>query len=315
MLNSDCVSLASSDVAYKNLSDTLKAKGEYQFLKKSLSKGKHGIHQGVYIVTPSGKLIKQIGWGWPLPDVDKINAQLKQSITDYQMMSRAERLGDVLLTEKDRSMPVESSLSPPRPWLQLRNTTRSYQFSEMNLFDIRHPAFVTVDKLWFSGLEKLQFVPSNTAKGTLEKVAPKALNTMLLNSHLITGRSAWWAEHIQKAEMEMKVVSSTSKQVVIYYRGTFNMHADSKWCKESYVGKLLGKAAWNPSRKQFTSFEWVSLGEHEIDELKSNMHRGSNQSVTVASRLVLDPQHECEQGIAPANWPNNYARELRAEVK
>jgi hypothetical protein len=315
MLTNDCVSLASSDVNYKNLSDTLKAKGEYQFLKKSLSTAKHGIHQGVYIITPSGKLIKQISWGWPLPDVDKINAQLELSITDYKKMSKAERLGDMRLTEMDRSMPVESRIIAPKPWLQLRNTTRSYKFSEMNLFDIRHPAFVTVDKLWFSEQEKLQFVPSINAVGTREKVAPKALNTMLLNSHLNVGRSAWWSEHIKQTEMEMKVISSNSKQMLIHYSGDFKMEANSKWCKESYTGKLLGKAVWNPSRKQFTSFEWVSLGDHGIDELKSNMHRGNTKLVTVASKLELDAQHRCEQGIAPANWPDNYARELRARVK
>lgn len=315
MLNSDCVSLASSDVKYNNLSDALKAKVEYQFLKKSLSTAKHGIHQGVYIVTPSGKLIKQIEWGWPTPDVDKMNTQLERAIGTYKKMSKSERLGSELLTEADRSMPQDARIIAPASWLQLRNTSRSYQFSDMNLFDIRHPAFVTVDKLWFSEQEKLQFVPSKVVKGTREKVATKALNTMLLNSHLITGRSAWWSEHIKQAEMEMKVISANSREVKIHYVGEFKMQANSKWCQESYTGKLLGKAIWNPSSKNFTSFEWISLGDHSIENLKSNMHRGNTKTVSVASKLELDPQHRCEQGIAPANWPDNYAREVKNALK
>lgn len=315
MLNSDCVSLANSDVKYNNLSDSLKAKGEYQFLKKSLSSAQHGIHQGVYIITPSGKLIKQVKWGWPTPNVDQMNAQLRQSIKDYKKMSREDRLGKARLSEADRSMPKQAKMTAPANWLQLRNTSRSYQFSDMELFDIRHPAFVTVDKLWFSEKEKLQFVPSKAVKGSKENVQPEALSRVLLNSHLITGRSAWWSEHIQHAEMEMEVVSANSREVRILYTGEFKMKANSRWCKESYDGKLLGKAIWNPSRKEFLAFEWVSLGDHEIDELKSNMHRGGTKSVTVASRLELDPQHKTEKGIAPANWPDSYARELRDRLK
>ena len=315
MLTSDCVSLASSDVEYNNLADNLKAKGEYQFLKKSLSTAKHGIHQGVYIITPSGKLIKQVKWGWPTPDVDQINAQLEESIRSYKKISKQERLGDLRLSEADRSMPKETMITAPSHWLQLRNTSRSYKFSDVNLFDIRHPAFVTVDKLWFSEQEKLQFVPSDTKTGARENVSPEALSRMLLNSHLIIGRSAWWSEHIQQAEMEMKVISSSSSSLVIHYAGKFKLDANSKWCKESYTGKLLGKAVWNPLKKQFTSFEWVSLGNHTINELKSNMHRGNTKSVSVASKLELDLQNKCEQGIAPANWPDNYSRNLRDQVK
>ncbi len=315
MLSSDCVSLASSDVKYNNLSEALKAKGEYQFLKKSLSGAKHGIHQGVYIITPSGKLIKQINWGWPLPDVGRINTQLEQSIASYKKMSKSERLGDTLLTESDRSMPKETKMTAPSEWLQLRNTSRSYAFKDMNLFDIRHPAFVTVDKLWFSEQEKLKFVPSNTVKGTREKVSPQAIERLLLNSHLIIGRSAWWKEHISVSNMEMQVMSSDGKQVSIRYTGEFILRANSKFCNESYAAKLLGKATWSPSKMKFTSFEWVSLGEHGTHVLKPNMHRGKTNSVLVASKLVLDPKNIVEQGIAPANWPDYYAKDMRNKLK
>ncbi len=317
MLTSECVSLASSDVKYNNLPDSLKAKGEYQFLKKALSDAQHGIHQGVYIITPSGKFIKQVGWGWPTPDVDKINAQIEQSIKTYKGMSKSERLGNIRLTESDRSMPVEATITAPKSksWLQLRNTTRSYAFPEMELFDIRHPAYVTVDKLWFSEQEKQQFVPSKITKGKREKIPAKALSRMLLNSHLITGRSAWWDEHIQHAEMDMEVISSKNDRVLIHYSGKCKLKANSKWCKESYTGALLGRAIWNPSSKKFTAFEWVSLGEHTIDKLLPNMHRGSNKSVRVASKLELDPQHKCEQGMPPASWPERYSREMQAAVK
>ncbi|MGJ8658126.1 MAG: hypothetical protein ACSHX6_16895 [Akkermansiaceae bacterium] len=300
---------------YNNLSDSLKAKGEYQFLRKALSDAKHGIHQGVYVVTPSGELIKQINWGWPVPDEDEMNAQLGESIAIYKKMPKAERLGKVMLGESDRSMPLLAQKKAPEAWLELRNTTRSYGFEDMELFDIRHPAFVTIDKLWFSREEKKKFVPSSASKGSREKVAPEALERMLVNSHLITGRSAWWSEHTLKAEMEMEVVSSSRDQLVIHYQGEFKQMGTSKWCKDSYSGSLLGKATWNPVKNQFSSFEWVSLGEHGLDKLLPNMHRGTTKTVSVASKLILDPQNVCEQGIGPASWPNSYTKEMQAQVK
>ncbi len=309
------MSLASSDVAYNNLSKDLKAKGEYQFLKKALTKPKYKIHQGIYIITPSGELIKQVDWGWPLPDSSKMNDQLEAAIEKYKGMSKEERLGSLVLKEADRSMPIKSEKNAPGSWLQLRNTSRSYAFSEMDQSDIRHPVFVTVDKLWYSDEEKLQFVPSKSEKGTREKVNREALNTLLLNSHLIIGRSAWWVEHIQQADMEMEVISSTSDEVLIHYTGEFKQKANSKWCQESYAGKLLGKAVWSPIKKQFTAFEWVSLGEHQIDNLRSNMHKGNTKSVPVAAKLELDPLHKCEQGIPPANWPGNYAHAVVKKIE
>jgi hypothetical protein len=309
------VSLASSDLDYKNLSKELRSKGEYQFLKKAVAKPKYIIQQGIYIVTPSGKLLKKLDWGWPLPVPSRMNVQLVDAIEKYKGMSKEERLGSILLTEDDRSMPVNSKKLAPASWLQLRNTSRSYAFPEMDQFDIRHPVFVTVDKLWFSDEEKLKFVPSNSKKGTREKVNREALNTLLLNSHLIIGRSAWWIEHIKQAEMEMEVISSESDEVLIHYTGEFKMKANSKWCQESYEGKLLGKAIWSPVKKDFTAFEWVSLGEHQIDNLKSNMHRGNTKKVSVAARLELDPLHKCEEGILPANWPYSYADAVVKELK
>lgn len=315
MLKSDCISVAGSDVKYNNLPENLKAKGEYQFLKRSLSSAPHGIDQGVFVITPSGKLITKINWGWPLPDVSAMNMQLEQSIIDYKKMPKIKRLGKLRLTEKDRSLPREKSLIPPQSWLCLRNTSRSYAFSGMNQFDIRHPSFVTVDKLWFSDNEKFQFIPSDVSSGMSEKIKQEPLNRLLLNSHLINGRSAWWQEHIKLADVTMKVMSVKADLVEIQYEGKVNMLANSQWCKESYTGKILGKALWNTSSKSFASFEWVALGNHKIDELKPNMDKGDTNTVAVAAKLIFDPRPKCEIGIPPASWPEQYSEKMQARVK
>lgn len=315
MLRKDCVSVASSDVRYNELSNDLKAKGEYQFLKRSLSGHAHGIHQGVFVVTPSGRLLKKINWGWPVPDVVKMTRQLEDGIQAYKKMAKEDRLGERILNDSDRSMPVADAKVAPEGWLRLRNTSRSYAFAEMELFDIRHPAYVTVDKLWFSEREKRHFVPGNLKKGVKEVMKGEVVARLLLNSHMITGRSAWWREHIRFAEVGMEVVSVDGDKVVIRYHGNMNMVADSKWCKDSYDGSLLGKAVWDSAKEVFVSFEWVTLGEHGVDALLSNMHRGTTKKVRVASLLRMDPLLECERGLAPAHWPENYSREVVDALK
>ncbi len=315
LLQKECVSVASSDVRYNGLSDAMKAKGEYQFLRRSLSGHAHGIHQGVFVVTPSGKLLKKINWGWPVPDVGEMHRQLEQSIVAYKKLSKGERLGVEVLKETDRSMRVADRKDVPAGWLRLRNTSRSYVFPEMELFDIRHPSYVTVDKLWFSGVEKLCFIPGVLKKGEKEVMKPEVVSRVLLNSHMITGRSAWWREHIRVADVGMEVVSAKGDQVEIRYRGKLKLVADSKWCKDTYDGSLLGKAVWDSGKKRFLSFEWVTLGSHGIDSLLSNMHRGTTKSVDVASLLRLDPYLKCERGMAPAHWPENYSREVVDALK
>ena len=51
------VAVAASDVDYKQIPDAAKAKGEFRFLQQALTGAPHGIHQGIYVVTPSGKFL------------------------------------------------------------------------------------------------------------------------------------------------------------------------------------------------------------------------------------------------------------------
>ncbi len=316
MLQDDCISMAGSDVAYNNLSDSQKNKAEYQFLKNALQKAPHGIHQGVYIITPSGKYITRINWGWPVPDRALMNTQLKKAIADYQAMSKSERRGNTSLREIDRSMPKEKFITPPPSWLTLSNTARVYPFAEMEPFDIRHPNFTKIDKLWLSRDEKLQLVPSNFSIGNTEEIQLPVIRKLLNHSHLIASCAAWWDEHTKKSDFTMTVKAIKNGKVTIHYKGSFTQIGDSKWNQSSYKGDLLGKAEWNLKTKKFDSIQWVALGTHSLTKLKSNMHRGNTKTVTIAAKLEFDTtaKQKANRDIPPARW-DEYPRSQRASIQ
>ncbi len=307
--------MAGSDVAYKNLTPDQKSKGEFQFLQSALSDMPHGIHQGIYLLTPSGKAITKINWGWPTPDTQKMNDQLSQGIAKYKSMRKTDKLSNSPLKESDRSMPKKHFIKAPKNWLQLRNTSRSYSFDDMELFDIRHPVYNKIDKLWYTENEKLSFVPSQLTKGYSEKVDIAPLQRLLINSHLILSSAAWWKDHTKQADMSMSVEATKGSKVIIHYQGNFSQDADSKWNKTKFKGKVLGKAVWNKDSKKFESFTWAGLGTHSLQTLRSNMHKGSTKAVAIASVLTLDPKYKSEHDLTPHHWSNGYPRELKLKVE
>ncbi len=312
-IKAQCVTVAGSDIAYNSLTDGQKSKGEYQFLKKSLTDTKHGIHQGIYLITPSGKLIKQLNWGWPTPDTDKMNAQLIEAIASYNSMSKSDRLGSSAMADSERSLPKEKFIITPKSWLQLRNTSRSYAFSEMDLFDIRNPVYNKIDKLWFTETEKLKLLPPQLTIGGRGSVDKLLVHRLLSHSHLITTSAAWWLEHIKKGDLTMEVKAVKGEKIQIHYHGDFLQNADYKWNQSSYKGTLLGKAIWNTRAKKFEKFTWVALGDYTIQNLRSNMHRGTTKTVRIASKLELDPKFPAEADLTPASW-DEYPKEIRSQI-
>jgi len=313
MIKAQCVCMAGSDVDYNNLTDAEKAKGEYQFLKRTLSDAKHGIHQGIYVITPAGKLIKQINWGWPIPDTKTMNEQLTAAIASYKAMSKSERLGTSALANSERSMPEQKFITAPKSWLSLRNTSRSYAFAEMNLFDIRHPVYNKIDKLWFTDSEKLKLLPPQLTVANTGNVDKQLVHRLLSHSHLITNSAAWWQEHIKTGKLSMTVKAVKGEKVLIHYQGDFHQDADSKWNQSAYKGSLLGKAIWNKQTQEFEKFTWVALGDYTLQNLRSNMHRGSTKTVRIASKLELDPKYPNEVDLTPSRW-DEYPREIKAQI-
>lgn len=293
--------MASDDVAYNGLAADRKNRAEFQFLKNALADGGRQLHQGVYAVTSSGKFLGKIDGGWPIYDAGVSLNNLKKAKADYSKLSRIQRVAKRSMAESDRSLKVEK-LSASRNYLKLVNGARHYDFPEMEKFDARHPIYAKRDSLWLSESEAQGLLPDTFEIGVAKTVSSAVTDKLLLHGHLAMSCPAWWREHIKKREMHVRVDRVETGKVYLSYKGDFTMFADSQWNKSGYNGRLLGKACWNTSSKKFDTLEWVALGERSLQELKSNLHRGSTKRTHVAAYLRLANSTKVEQEQKPHKW-------------
>lgn len=308
------VSVAASDVDYNNLPNESKAKGEFQFLKKSLTGAPNGIHQGIYVVTPSGKFIKRCNAGWPHIDTRKCHDLLKESLNEFKSMPRASRLAAHPLPATERSMYRKDVVEPVADWIKIRTTTRSYPFEPMELFDQRHPDYYKLDRLWLTPETARTLVPEILTVGETAAVKGRALDHLIRDNHMMLGCPPWNDASIKKARLRMKIMAKKGNFYQLRYEGEFHLDSDSRWNKSAYRGKLLGKAVWDEGKKQFRSLKWVSLGERNQRELRKNETRGNVHVTTVGSVFELDPMLPNDRGLVPHRWEDGYPREMKARV-
>lgn len=301
-------------MAYNNVPDAAKAKGEYQFLQKALTGAPHGIHQGIYIVTPSGRYLKQCNVGWPKLDPQQSLQRMKEALAEFRAMPKGQRLATRALTESDRSMPEDRHLSPAPEWLKIRSTTRSYAFPDMEYFDQRHPDYYKIDRLWMTPETARSLLPGKLEVGEVGDIQGRALNHLTHDCHLMLGCPPWTKESVKTAKMQVKIVAKKGRYFDLRYSGDFHFDSDSRWNKSSYRGKLLGKAVWDDGRKQFARLQWVALGERNQRVLRSNETRGSVHVTTVGSVLELDPMRPNDRHILPHRWEHGYPKAMKQQL-
>ena len=154
------VGVAGDDVAYREQKD--KQVLEARIVDRMFSANKEGIFQGIYVATPSGKLISRVNAGWPDPDSAQILRNIKSAVGRYYQMPKGERLfSQVPDATKDRIKFTKEEFSKPNGTLDLRVTKRGYSYQGMTTFDERHPKYLGFDRLWFKPSEwQVLFVES-----------------------------------------------------------------------------------------------------------------------------------------------------------
>jgi len=303
------VGVASDDVAYKNLSSEAKQKAEYQFLESSLEDGGKNIHQGVYAITPTGKFLGKIDTGWPTYDAEASLRNLHMAVDKYKGMSMVERTGRGMMRESQRSMPKSREVARDGV-LKMRTSVRHYAFSEMELFDQRHPEYAKLDAFWISPAEVKSMLPAKRKKGEKSYLAESLVERMLLHCQPMEGCGGWWKEHIHKQKIEVAVSDVKGAEVFLKFSGELAISADSKWNKSDYSGQLIGVGVWDQKLKVFTRLEWVTLGGRGLKELKSNMHRGNTKETVIAGYMRLARDVKAEQNLLPHHW-NNYPNSFK----
>jgi len=308
------VGVAASDVEYNNLPAAAKAKGEFQFLSKALTGAPHGIHQGIYVVTPSGRYMKKANVGWPSLDAKKALQLLQEAVAEYRAMPKQNRLTAAPLADTDRSISARHDVIPAKEWTKIRSTTRSYPFEGMELFDLRHPVYYKLDRLWLTPKTARSLVPDNLEVGEHSMIGETALRHLTHGCHLMLGCPPWWDETIKKAEMRAHIIAKKGDLYALRYTGTIHLDSDTKYNKSSYRGDLLGTALWDDSKKKFTKLKWVSLGQRNRKELRSNETKSKVHVTTVGAVFEIDPMRPNDKGLPPHRWEDGYSKAMKQQV-
>jgi len=297
-------------VTYKFLPDAEKRHAEFKLLQQAMASAPNGIHQGIYVITPSGKYLGKVDQGWPTYDTAAALRNMKTILAKYQAMPRAERLRRVPMAEADRSFKRAGYGTAPEGTVKLRSVSRGIEFDDMQLFDLRHPTYFKVDRLWFSPNELTSLVPRDHTAGATAPVNQMVLQRIARFNHFMLGGMPWNDESLKKLEMTTTVAKVTDGKVYAKLNGVVEMKSNTRWNQSGYSGKVLGKVVWNTRSRSFEMIELVALGTHSLPRLARNVHRGDTKETQVAMRIGLDEKSPNEKEICPASI-QEYPRNLK----
>jgi len=308
LVSEHCIAVAANDVDYSHADDDQKTKREFRWLAGAL-KGAIGIHQGIYLVTPSGQFLQRIDGGWPIYD-PKISVQkLRDGLKQYQALDSAERSKCRPFAAADRMDFDWREFAPPADALDLTVINRSFPYEGSDKFDIRHPIYFKTDRLILSREDQLALLPKELVVDASLEVNKTLRDRFLLHNHLAMGHDAWWSEHIKNSEMTATVTAVSNGVATVQYAASWNAKADSKWCKATYDGGMLGKALVNIPSRTFSSLEFVALGKHDVGEMQNNMHR--NVSTTPVGMVAGITPPRLKNQPLPSNWADGYPKSWR----
>ncbi len=184
----------------------------------------------------------------------------------------------------------------------------------MELFDLRHPVYYKLDKLWLTPETTRSLVPANLSVGQQAPIGKTALRHLTYDCHLMLGCPPWWEETVKTAEVNVKIAAKKGNLYDLRYVGKFHFDSDTKYNKSSYQGSLLGRAVWDDESKQFTTLKWVTLGQRNRKELKSNETKSKVHITTVGSVFELDPMRPNDKGLAPHRWKDGYSKAMKEQA-
>ncbi len=298
------MAIASDDVQYKEQPD--KQVLEARIVEKMFSTVQGGICQGIYVATPSGKLIARVNAGWPDPDAKQILVNINQATQRYYQMPKSERLfSQVPDPVKDRIAFKKDQFYKPNGNLDLRVTKRGYSYPGMTTFDERHPKFLGFDRLWFKPSEWQQFFPQNIKVGSKTQIKGIPFERWVIHNHMQKGHNAWEPDHIKSGSMVTEVTGIAGNLVDLSLKANYSMKGNTQWNIGTYDGSLIGKIQYDLGANKFTKFEVVMLGWHHAGKFLDNARSGE-LTQWVSSYTTINPHNDADDRMIPGNWMWGY---------
>jgi hypothetical protein len=300
------VTVAANDVAIKQSPE--KQKLEYRLVDRMFRDQREGIHQGLYVATSSGRLLARVNAGWPDPDPVTMLRNMRTALAEYRRLPASERvLAAAVDISRDGLTPHSEMFRKAPGTLDLRVVRRSYPFAGMTSFDVRHPMYFGIDRLWYKPSEYAAWIPSDRRVGASAAVRGPALDRLIMLSHLLASQSPWRPSDIRRGEMTSRITAVDGNRLTLRITGEVDVKASTQWNQGAYTGNLIGRAVYDAGARRFTEFELLSLGTHTQSPMQPNMHAGSPTS-QVGALITLNPQNDPDNQMLPAQWFYGYPR-------
>jgi hypothetical protein len=252
--------------------------------------------QGLYIITPSGKLIA--GRNTVANAADAIQ-ELDKGLERYAKLSREERLlPKPPDPSRDRISPEAETAKPPADGLVLRMTSRGLSSQGLTKGDTRHEFYYKLDHVWYTKEEAFGFVPSTLKVGVKEPVKKPVLRRIvLLDIAVYVQPNLYWQhEDIKEAELITEVAGIKGDAVELKFTGRARMESANN--RRQFDGDLLGKAVFKVKTQTFSSFELIAVGQFTLGP-QEKAEEGSPRTTPMGMLFTLNGKNANDQ-VRPA---------------
>jgi hypothetical protein len=260
---------------------------EYQLVRSSLMQTHYrnsmdSWHvQGMFIFTPSGKLIAGGNRPW---NVEAALDDMRKGLEAYAKLPRAERLlSRAPDPKKDRMFPERERPRPPADGLVLRVVGRGFEGNVAEGCQLA-PKYYSLDRLWYTREEATQFLPDVLKPGQKKAVSGPVLNG-LAQLHLIARGSFFHENDVKELQLTSEVIEATGRTVKLRLDGRAVLEANDHWASK-YRPDLLGYLTYDTEKKSFTRFELLAYGMHNLKPV--DMKEGGPEYIPVAFRFTLN---------------------------
>lgn len=223
--------------------------------------------QGLYVITPSGKLIAGTTQH---SNPSQVLEEMQKGLAAYSRMPKSERLLPRAPDARTDKVDIGTDdPKPPRDGLILRMVSRGLPMLGVSEQDTRHSSFYKLDRVWFTREQARSFLPADLKTGARTQVRGPALNILVrLNlGTFIQPNPAWNAEDVRSAVLNSEVTSVKGNLAEVRFSGNAELRSDNRYNRRSYTPKLLGSANYDTRTQAFTKFELLAVGTHTIGDV------------------------------------------------
>jgi hypothetical protein len=134
--------------------------------------------------------------------------------------------------------------------------------------DTRHPSFYKLDRVWYTKEQARSLLPAELKPGARTQVRGPALAILVrLNlGTFIQPNPAWNGEDVRNAVLNSEVTAVKDGVVEVRFDGEADLQSDNQYSNRRYSPKLLGKAMYDATAQQFTTFELLAVGNHTLGD-------------------------------------------------